>query len=286
METRRILAVLLAACAVLAGCGGAPTTPTDASTTDGRTPSPPPTTESTETTAVPTDQNLALDAETLAADHADALAATSYESRFSFSVDLPDGTAGIAERRTVDRGADLATEVQTTTLDDTNGTTTVDISRVTFVGNDTTYERLTGTNYATVFSTNDGQGTDTSPIDANDVGSDVVDAAASVEWTAVGTATVDGVEVTRYEAAGPESVRQFRDETSFGESAMNRVETTESANATLLVGDDGVVRQFSLTVEGTTDGEPVAVSLDVRFSNVGTASAELPSWLDDAKQNT
>ena len=290
MDTRPLLATLLVVCVLLAGCGGTQTGTADATTEAQRSPvSQTETTGATTTTDRPTtsaDDSLALDGTHLAADHEAALAAASYESRFSFSLDLPDGTVGISERRTVDRPAGLATEVRTTTLDDANGTTTANVARLTYLGNASTYERLSGSAYATVYSTNDGQGTDTSPVDASDVGSNVVDAAASVDWTAVDTTSVDGVAATRYEATGSESVRQFREATSFGESALNRVETTERANATLLVGDDGVVRRFSLTVAGTTDGEPVAVTLDVQFSNVGTASAEVPSWLDDAKRNT
>ena len=290
MDTRTLLSALLVVCVAIAGCGGAPTGTTDTPNADAATSSPGTSsispTGSNGTTDGPTTDPAAIDGATLAADHRAALAATSYESTFSFSVDLPNGTAGIAERRTVDRAAGLATDVQTTTLDDANGTTTVAVSRLTYLGNATTYERLTGTDYATVYSSNDGDGTSTRPVNASDVGSSVVGAAASVDWTAAGTETVDGVEVTRYEAAGPESVRQFRDETSFGESALNRVETPESANATLLVGEDGVVRRFSLTVAGTTDGRSLTVSLDVRFSAVGSASADVPAWLDDAKQNT
>ena len=289
MDTRPLLATLLVVCVVLAGCGGASTETTDAPDADAattlQTSSVPPT-GSNGTTDDGTDEPMtALDGGTLAADHREALAATSYESTFSFDIDLPDGTAGIEERRIVDRAAGLAADDQTTTLTDANGTTTVATSRLTYLGNATTYERLSGTEYATVYSSTDGDGTSTRPINASDVGSSVVGAAANVDWTAAGTETVDGVAVTRYEATGPESVRQFRDETSFGESALNRVETTERANATLLVGEDGVVRRFSVTVAGTTDGESLTVSLDVRFSNVGSASVETPSWLDDAKRD-
>jgi len=282
------LSLLLVGCVVLAGCGGAPTGSTPTGTMSGETTTGTATASPTQTVTMTetTDDEAALEATTLTDRHRSALRDRSYEARFSFSVDLPNGTAGIAERRIVDRASGLALDNRTTTLTDANSTSSHVRTRFTTLGNGTTYERLGGTDYATVYSDTDGDGTSTTPIDASDLGGSVVGAAASVDWTRAGTETVDGVTVTRYEATGPESVRQFREATDFGESALNRVETAETASATLLVDEDSVVRQFSLTLAGTTDGQATTVTLDVAFSNVGSATVDPPAWLNDAKQNT
>ena len=290
MNVRTLLALVVVACVVLAGCGGAPTdtTPTQtavAGQTDSATT---PTTEppTADPTTTPGETRTALDGETLAASHRESLTERSFEARFSFAVDLPDGTASIDERVVVDRTAGLALNDRATTLTNANGTRNVTTTRFTDLADGTTYERLSGTGYATVYSDTDGDGTSTRPVNASDVGGSVVGAAASVEWTRVGQETLDGVAVTRYEASGTDSLRPFREETEFGASAFERIDDVESANATLLVGADGVVRGFSLYADGTADGDPVSVALDVRFSNVGSATVDAPAWLDEAKRNT
>jgi len=122
--------------------------------------------------------------------------------------------------------------------------------------------------------------------------SEVVDRAllraigTDINWTYAGTETVDGETVSRFEASGIENVSGF----SAGAAATDgdvgsnvSADANDTATATVLVDDDGVVRQFEYTLVTEQDGVPVRVSLTVDVTAIGQTTVEEPSWLDEAR---
>ncbi|MFD1512605.1 DUF7537 family lipoprotein [Halomarina rubra] len=295
MNRSALLSTLLVVCVVLAGCGGAPAESTDTPATGEPQTSTVPSTQATTTTDATTGDSSATTEEastgtqsaladgSVVADHSDGLRDTSYEYTFAATADLPNGTVTLDERGVVDRENGIALTNQTTELVQGNETIDVATARLTFVDNGTTYERTSSGNYPTQYASSEDETTGVTPINTSDVGASILSTTENVTWRAVGTETVDGVEVTRYEASGVENFPTLTEQTETGASELDSV---QSASATLLVGEDGVVRQYTYDIEGTSAGEESTISVNVRFSNVGSATADLPAWLDEAKQNS
>lgn len=112
-----------------------------------------------------------------------------------------------------------------------------------------------------------------------------------VNWTMVGVERYQGQWVTRYEAAGPENVTAMGS-TAVAEGHADATDRTtlpetldldvQTANATLLVTPDGVVRRFSVDATGNAAGHPVEVRITSTTDDVGQTTVATPDWTDEA----
>lgn len=118
-------------------------------------------------------------------------------------------------------------------------------------------------------------------------------AVEEVEWTQRGVERHDGTWVTRYEATGTENVSDLG--TIVGaavtDADLERTGLTadaldvDSVDATLLVSQDGVVREFSITVVATTDdGETVTMELTATTTGVDATPVHRPAWYEEATE--
>ncbi|MEF8974436.1 MAG: hypothetical protein V5A15_06050 [Haloarcula sp.] len=103
---------------------------------------------------------------------------------------------------------------------------------------------------------------------------------ADINWTYAGTETVDGDSVSRFEATGSAVTGFAADDAVSTNVSANG--TADSASATVLVDEDGVVRSFQYRVTTERDGQPVTVTLSLSVSNVDDTTVAEPDWLSDA----
>lgn len=94
---------------------------------------------------------------------------------------------------------------------------------------------------------------------------DVIDASA---WTLTGTGTIDGTNVTRYDT-GPDGFDAAGYPNARG-------------NATLVVGEDGVVRYVAYRFVATPDGERTEYIYEAGYTGIGATSVEQPAWTENA----
>ncbi|EMA23575.1 DUF7537 family lipoprotein [Haloarcula argentinensis] len=104
---------------------------------------------------------------------------------------------------------------------------------------------------------------------------------SDINWTYAGTETVDGDSVSRFEATGSNVTGFTADDAVATNVSAN--ETTDSASATVLVDEDGVVRSFQYRVTTERDGQPVTVTLSLSVSQVDDTTVTEPDWLSEAE---
>ncbi|QZP37840.1 DUF7537 family lipoprotein [Halobaculum magnesiiphilum] len=110
----------------------------------------------------------------------------------------------------------------------------------------------------------------------------VAELAGAFDFSANGTAQVDGTRTYVYEA----------NVSTLNESAVGHVgEALADAEATdatveVYVRSDGLVKRvdWQVVVEGL--GEPTRLSVTITYENVGSTTVEEPSWLEEAKSAT
>ena len=103
---------------------------------------------------------------------------------------------------------------------------------------------------------------------------------SDINWTYTGTETVDGDSVSRFEATGSNVTGFAADDAVSTNVSANG--TTDSASATVLVDEDGVVRSFQYRVTAERDGRPVTVTLSLSVSQVDDTTVAEPAWLSEA----
>lgn len=96
----------------------------------------------------------------------------------------------------------------------------------------------------------------------------------NVTYQQAGSATVDGVAVTRYEASGSDAI-------NLGNSPGN----VTAFESTLAVADDsGVVRTLTFTISIEQQGQTQEQDIEVTTSGVGSTTVPEPDWLDEARE--
>ncbi|AUG46867.1 hypothetical protein BVU17_04785 [Haloarcula taiwanensis] len=103
---------------------------------------------------------------------------------------------------------------------------------------------------------------------------------SDINWTYAGTETVDGDRVSRFEATGGNVTGFAADDAVSATVSANG--TTDSASATVLVDEDGVIRSFQYRVTTERDGQPVTVTLSLSVSQVDDTTVAEPDWLSNA----
>ncbi|MFC5972377.1 hypothetical protein ACFPYI_13635 [Halomarina salina] len=102
--------------------------------------------------------------------------------------------------------------------------------------------------------------------------------ATATDWTRNGTTTQDGETLTRFVATGNETLA----DSVFASSGV----TVTRYDATLLVTNDGTVRQSSFTLGVESGGQSATQRVDVRITDVGNTTVEEPDWLDEAREQS
>ena len=103
---------------------------------------------------------------------------------------------------------------------------------------------------------------------------------SDINWTYAGTETVAGDSVSRFEATGSNVTGFAADDAVSTNVSANG--TTDTASATALVDEDGVVRSFQYRVTTEQDGQPVTVTLSLSVSQVDDTTVAEPEWLANA----
>ena len=92
----------------------------------------------------------------------------------------------------------------------------------------------------------------------------------------------NGETLLRYEATELTDAAAFLNMPLSGITAEN----VSEFNATVLVGQDGVIRSLSYSATYTTEGVTTSKTLDLRITDLNATMVNEPEWLAEAKQNT
>ncbi|EMA29781.1 DUF7537 family lipoprotein [Haloarcula japonica] len=103
---------------------------------------------------------------------------------------------------------------------------------------------------------------------------------SAINWTYAGTEMADGDSVSQFKATGSNVTGFAADDAVSTNVSANG--TTDSASATVLVDEDGVVRSFQYRVTTERDGQPVTVTLSLSVSQVDDTTVTEPDWLSNA----
>lgn len=280
-----IVPILLALTVALAGCsGGGTASPGD--TADG-----PDGTDGTDgaVAALPADLNASY----LEGTHGDRLsAATSFTTSLNYSVSNATQTLYIESTASIEANGSVGFE-----RFGFSNATGDGIFLETYTNDGTTYERTSfvsgGQEQAQYSSGEEPYGEfGVTPVNASSarVPELVTSVGSGVTWEQQGTVTYDGTDVVEYTASGEAAFDpSFREEAQpsgglFGPSA--NITEYDAIEATLLLDEDGVIRQLRYEASGTQAGDAISVVLTVTFEDIGSTTVSEPSWLDEARQQT
>lgn len=288
---RALVTVLVTVLVTTAGCSGLVGDSPEADADTEAAPADDPTPAAGDRTEVTDDGNdsdgaagsAALDADAVAAAHADALeAAGSFNATRTLSLSTNDTSSAmesfsLTTRYSVDHDRNRAVDRssffgETVTFTDANGTT---------------YERTSlsaggEAGYRMSDASDDGPFA-LDPVNVTEATGTDAFAVENVSYRGVGTETGDGATVTRYEANGTEALRG----TAIAANGTVEGENTTitAFEATLLIDEAGVVRLSEWRIEfvDRTNATSYALSTRHEVSAVGEAAVERPDWLSAAR---
>lgn len=170
-----------------------------------------------------------------------------------------------------DAGVGIRTRNRTTQL----GSQVREETLAVYTDGNTSYAKATGprgTNYAST-SVGADDGVTIQHVNTTGVDQSLAAFVDAFEWSRVGTETVDGVGMARYNATAVANATLV----------LGEVGTLHSANATLLVAADGTIRQRRLVADYTRDGTRTTAELELVLSDIGETTVAEPDWLAAAK---
>lgn len=249
-----------------------------------------------------TETGAALNASELGAAHADGLeSAETFRSNVTLDLVADDTTVRVERTATANATAERALS---TTRYGSDAVTGDGLTVSAYTDGDVTYRRTalavgdkTVTDYDAARSPYEEGLLHVRPVTTADAARvDLVSAVvADVDWTQAGVERHDGDWVTRYEASGPANFSAIG-ESALAEATGDRTNESEvpetldldvrSANATLLVSPDGVVRHLAVHATGNAGGVPVELRLTFSTDGLGSTVVEPPAWLEDAQDAT
>ncbi|WP_336329719.1 DUF7537 family lipoprotein [Haloarcula sp. CGMCC 1.2071] len=279
LERRHLSLALVVLLTASAGCSGLLGTDPGTDGTD------------TEVTATQIDANgpapgsSGFDAAAIERGHFETLSNSSFTTSLSFQLStVRDGeNRSVFINRTVAIDRDSDRSLSTGELVQASGDT---LATTTYTADGTTAERRvltrgddTMTDYRSATPPYDGQ---VQPVNESSVidRSLLQSLGSDINWTYAGTETVDGDSVSRFEATGSDVTGFAADDAVSTNVSANG--TTDSASATVLVDEDGVVRSFQYRVTTERDGRPVTVTLSLSVSKVDDTTVAEPDWLSNA----
>ena len=104
---------------------------------------------------------------------------------------------------------------------------------------------------------------------------------STVNFSVVGVEQVDGQSFTRLEAEGPDSHAKLNE----GLNTWNDSDY-ESMRTTMLIDDEGIVRELRYEIVVNTSGEAATSTMTIRWTDVGSTTVQEPNWLDEAQTTT
>lgn len=121
-----------------------------------------------------------------------------------------------------------------------------------------------------------------------------IDDATELDWTRQGQEQHDGTDVTRYTIADADKIEDSElnltltaSATQVNESGTVSLQlgnvTVTDASGTMLVDDDGIVRQLRYEVELDENGESVTYVAVLSFSDIGETTVTPPEWTTEAE---
>ncbi|WP_146417433.1 DUF7537 family lipoprotein [Haloarcula hispanica] len=279
LERRHLSLALVMLLTASAGCSGLLGTDSGTDGTDA------------EVTATQIDANgpapgsSGFDAAAVERGHFETLSNSSFTTSLSFQLStVRDGeNRSVFINRTIAIDRDSDRSLATGELVQASGDT---LATTTYTADGTTAERrvLTRgddrrTDYRSASPPYDGQ---VQPVNESSVidRSLLQSLGSDINWTYAGTETVDGDSVSRFEATGSDVTGFAADDAVSTNVSANG--TTDSASATVLVDDDGVVRSFQYRVTTEQAGQPVTVTLSLSVSKVDDTTVAEPDWLSNA----
>lgn len=287
MHRSSLISILLASCLLLAGCTGtigpgasgtdAPETPTATPTASSTT-----TPESTPELAVTPGE---IDVEAIAERHASALRdAKSYTVETSVSVEGSNesnvssgfsSALSLSETVRVDHETGRGLAI----IGSKGGNGSVSIVYTDFeraksyqrIGTEASASYIGYESVHSVFQGETAVGTDsTATADAFE------NWLQGINFSVAGVETSDGQQLTRLEATGVES---------HNESSMWNSPGSEPVRTTVLVDEEGMIREISHEQRRNVSGQTVQTTMTITYSNVGSTNVEEPDWLDEARES-
>jgi len=233
----------------------------------------------------PAPGSAGFDAAAIEREHFETLSDSSFTTSLSFQLStVRNGeNRSVFINRTVAIDRDSDRSLATGELVQASGDT---LATTTYTADGTTAERRvltrgddTRTDYRSASPPYDGQ---VQPVNESSVidRSLLQSLGSDINWTYAGTETVDGDSVSRFEATGSDVTGFAADDAVSTNVSANG--TADSASATVLVDEDGVVRSFQYRVTTERDGQPVTVALSLSVSQVDDTTVAEPDWLSNA----
>jgi hypothetical protein len=278
LERRHLLLALVVLLTASAGCTGLLGSEPETGGTD------------TAGTTTPADGNgpapgsSGFDAAAIERGHFETLSDSSFTTSVSFQLStVRDGeNRSVFINRTVAIDRDSNRSLSTGELVQANGDA---LARTTYTADGATAQRriLTRgeeelTDYRSATPPYDGE---VQPVNESSVidRSLLQSLGADINWTYAGTEPIEGDSVSRFEATGSDVTGFAADDAVSTNVSANG--TMESARATVLVDEDGVVRSFQYSMTTERDGRPVTVTLSLSVSKVDDTTVAEPDWLSE-----
>lgn len=238
----------------------------DWTTTRTETPTPTPT---------PT-RRYSFDGEAVNRTHVARLSAVgNYAARSNLSIHRPDRVRHVNVSYAMDLPNDREYSVRVFTYRYDDGDDALFPVTTTYTEGDETWQRRqerTGERNATVENDTAPYDGDVEPVNTT-LALDVGDIATSVigrsNWTYVGNASRDGVELYRYEVA---------DAAHLDAAVPGEVTAGE---AVFVVGDDGIVRYVAYDLTAVDDGTEIRYVHEALYGRLGETSVPRPAWADE-----
>lgn len=287
-----LLVVLAVALVALAGCntGGGGTTGTpsmsEAPHTNGtQTPTPTPATTETPSQTPSPPPAGSVNGSAIAADHVSKIQSA---GTFTTNVNMTFVTVQNGSRSSIalDQTAYLNLDDQVglqslSTKLQSPGYSSSATSHTYTAGNETFYrQNVSGSSVAYRYGTAPYNASEPSPVNFSSASGETLFSGQGIYWLEQGQTTFQGETLTKYTADGLNSMPNI------SESLGTSFKQVDSANATLLVADSGVVRRMTLSVSGVTnDGANATATVSFTVTDVGSTTVPTPDWLDQARQS-
>ncbi|WP_255195923.1 DUF7537 family lipoprotein [Halorarius litoreus] len=278
MRTQTLATLAVAAMLVLAGCsfaGGGQSTPTDGSGAVTDTPaddgSGPSGTESPagQSFSYPAgyDEGGVVNATEAAASHRAALLATGgFTVDYDADVTTPNTTTYVRYDQRVETGSEEVVRQTNVTSGDLQGLV------VRYYADDTVYVKSQQPGSENTTYANSSQSYSLASFTGVEF---VVPALSDVSFASSERTTRDGTPVVVYSDATLDRAGSV-----FGNGVQ--ANNVSDFSATLVVGEDGIVRELTYSATVTTGGVDRQVDVTVRVSGVDETTVDQPDWLDQA----
>ncbi|UPM41782.1 DUF7537 family lipoprotein [Halocatena salina] len=102
---------------------------------------------------------------------------------------------------------------------------------------------------------------------------------ANISFEATGTVTRNGETLLRYNSTDIVDPKTF-----FHTVGFSTMDSIESVNSTLLIDEEGIIRQFTIMTTYRSDGKTQTGTISYRITNVDSTSVEKPDWVETARK--